>query len=166
MTWSKLKSLGAVAVVVSVVLGARRFKPHSEEALLVDWSAPPPWPIFIAVNALAGALRSASDALTPPPIKMLDMAMGYHHTILVHVAQKFKIPDLLAKGPLSAAEIAAAVGSDARYIERIMYACAARRVSTGSQPARQQPPICQHRSFCRPACRPSQQHARHGGAQR
>lgn len=128
MTWSKLKSLGAVVVLVSVLLGALRFKPHSEEALLVDWSAPPPWPIFIAVNALAGALRSASDALTPPPIKMLDMAMGYHHTILVHVAQKFKIPDLLAKGPLSAAEIAAAVGSDARYIERIMYACAANGV--------------------------------------
>ncbi len=50
---------------------------------------------------------------------MLDMAMGYHHIILVHIAQKFNIPDLLAKRPLSAAEIAAAVGSDARYIERI-----------------------------------------------
>jgi hypothetical protein len=138
MAWSKLKSFGAVVVVVSVMLGALRIRPHSEDALLVDWSAPPPWPIFIAVNALAGALRSASDALTPPPIKMLDMAMGYHHTILVHIAQKFKIPDLLAKGPHSAAEIAAAVGSDARYIERIMYACAANGVFqlAASQPGK------------------------------
>ncbi len=56
MALSKLKFLGAVVVVVSVVLGALRFKPHSEEALLVDLSPPPPWPIFIAVDALAGAL--------------------------------------------------------------------------------------------------------------
>jgi hypothetical protein len=43
----------------------------------------------------------------------------------VHIAQKFKIPDLLADGPLTAAEIATKIGSDASFIERIMYACAA-----------------------------------------
>jgi hypothetical protein len=126
MSWSNLKLFGLLAVAVSVLLGAwSSWKPHSEAALLVDWSDTPPWPIFVAVNALAGALRTAADALTPPPIKMLEMAMGYHHTILVHIAQKFKIPDLLANGPLSAADIAAAVGSDPQYIERIMYACSA-----------------------------------------
>jgi hypothetical protein len=138
MKWSKLKLFGVVAVAVSLLVGAGRLKPHSEQALLVDWSAPPPWPIFIAVNALAGALRAASDALTPPPIKMLEMAMGYHHTILVHIAQKFKIPDLLANGPLSAADIAASVGSEAQYIERIMYACSANGVFqlAASQPGK------------------------------
>ena len=77
---------------------------------------------------LAGALRAASNALTPPPIKMLEMSMAYHQTILVHIAQKFKIPDLLASGPLSAAEVAAKIGSDPVYVERIMYACAANGV--------------------------------------
>jgi hypothetical protein len=122
------KLVGVVVLAMAVLMGASNLKPHSEIALLSDWSAPPPWPIFIALNALAVALRAASDALTPPPIKMLELAMGYHHTILVHVAQKFKIPDLLADGPLSAAEIATKVGSDAQYMERIMYACAANGV--------------------------------------
>ena len=122
------KLVGVVVLAVAVLMGASNLKPHSEKALLSDWSAPPPWPIFIALNALAGALRAASDALTPPPIKMLELATGFHHTILVHIAQKFKIPDLLADGPLSAAEIATKVRSDAQYIERIMYACAANGV--------------------------------------
>ena len=146
----------AAAVAVAVLMGASSMKPHSEEALLSDWSAPPPvrglplssplplamqevinarvvrccaqWPIFIGLNMLAGALRAASNALTPPPIKMLEMSMAYHQTILVHIAQKFKIPDLLASGPLSAAEVAAKIGSDPVYVERIMYACAANGV--------------------------------------
>ena len=151
-----MKLTGVAAVAVAVLMGASSMKPHSEEALLSDWSAPPPvrglplssplplaiqevidarvvrccaqWPIFIGLNMLAGALRAASNALTPPPIKMLEMSMAYHQTILVHIAQKFKIPDLLASGPLSAAEVAAKIGSDPVYVERIMYACAANGV--------------------------------------
>ena len=117
------KLFGAAVLGVAVLIGVQNMQPHSEDALLSDWSAPPPWPIFIGLNVIAGGLRAAADALTPPPFKMLDMALGFHHTILVHVAQKFKIPDVIAaEGPLSAAEIAAKVGSDAKYIERIMYA--------------------------------------------
>ena len=116
------------AVLIAVAVGVSKLKPHSEAALLTDWGTPPPWPLFIGLNVLAGVLRGAADALTPPPIKMLDMAMGYHGTMLVHTAQKFKIPDLLAHGPLSAAEIAAKIGSDAAVIKRIMFACAANGV--------------------------------------
>jgi hypothetical protein len=113
-----MKITGVAVLAVAVLMGASSMKPHSEEALLTDWSSPPPWPIFIGLNVLAGGLHAAADALTPPPIKMLDMAMGFHHTVLVHVAQKFEIPDKLADGPLTAAEIAAKIGSDAKYIER------------------------------------------------
>lgn len=77
------------------------------------------------MNVLAGALRAAADALTPPPFKILDMIFRAHQTQLVHIAQKFKISDILADKPLTAAEIATKVGSDASFIERIMYACAA-----------------------------------------
>ena len=128
----KLAALPLIAVGVATMIGAGS---HDEAALMSDWSAPPPWPIFIALNVLAGGLRAAADALTPPPIKMLDMAMAYHSTQLVHVAQRFEIPDLLAaEGPLTAAQIAAAIGSDADVVERVMYACAAQGVFRLARP--------------------------------
>ena len=69
-----------------------------------------------------------ADALTPPPNKMLTMAMAYHQTVLVHLAQKMEIPDLLAGGPRTAAAVAAAVRSEASIVERLLYACAANGV--------------------------------------
>ena len=121
--FSLLITIGAV---LALVLGvAMKPMPHDEAALLTDWSTPPPWPVFIAVNMLAGALRAGADALTPPPIKLIDLTMGYQRTTFVYLAQTLKIPDILAKGPHSAAEIAAEVGSDGKLVERLMYACAA-----------------------------------------
>ena len=81
-----------------------------------------------SLNVLAGAFRSVADALTPPPIKMLDMSMAYHQTMLVHLAQKMEIPDILAGGPRTAASLAEAVGSEASIVERLLYACAAHGV--------------------------------------
>mmetsp|Transcript_14777 Transcript_14777/g.34816 ORF Transcript_14777/g.34816 Transcript_14777/m.34816 type:complete len:221 (+) Transcript_14777:384-1046(+) len=63
------------------------------------------------------------------------MAMGYHKTVLVHVAQKFNIPDELANGPMTSAEIAAAVKSEASIVERLMFACAANGVFKLTKPA-------------------------------
>ena len=100
-----LGKLAIPVLVAAAAFAATTLMPHDEAALLSDWSAPPPWPVFIGLNVLAGALRAASDALTPPPIRMLDMAMGYHSTQLVHVAQKFHIADLLAAGPMSPEEV-------------------------------------------------------------
>jgi hypothetical protein len=100
---------------------------HDEGALMGDWSDPPPLPIFILVNVLAGAFRSMADALTPPPIKMIDMAFAYHTTILAHICQKFTIPDFLATGPKTIEEIAQHMKhkGDKEDIERLMYALAA-----------------------------------------
>jgi hypothetical protein len=130
-----MNSLSIVAVIAVIVVGALKLQPHDEKALLTDWSTPPPWPIFIAMNVLAGSLRAVADALTPPPFNVLNMVFGAHQTQLVHVAQKFKIPDLLADGPLTAAEIATKIGSDASFIERIMYACAANGIFKLATPA-------------------------------
>jgi hypothetical protein len=100
---------------------------HNEEALMGDWSDPPPLPIFILVNVLAGAFRSMADALTPPPIKMIDMAFAYHTTILAHICQKFTIPDFLATGPKTVEEIAHHMKHKGgkEDVERLMYALAA-----------------------------------------
>jgi hypothetical protein len=101
-------------------------KPHSEDALMSDWSDPPPLPIFIAVNLLAGLLRSMADALTPPPIKMSEIALTYQTTILAHICEKFTIPDYLASGPKTIAEIAQHMQmTDLERVERLMYALAA-----------------------------------------
>jgi hypothetical protein len=68
------KQISLAVVAVAIMIGMSKLQPHNEEALLSDWSTPPPWPIFIAVNVLAGALRAAADALTPPPFKILDIS--------------------------------------------------------------------------------------------
>lgn len=118
------KTAASGLVLAVVIFFAAR--PHDEDALLSDWSSPPPWPVFIAVNVLAGCLRSAADALTPPPIRMLDMAMAYHTSILAYTAQKFSIPDIVATGPKTAAEIAVAMHTkDSTRVERLMHAMAA-----------------------------------------
>jgi hypothetical protein len=122
------KMLGWKTVVVAVAVGVGAFlmnRPHCEDALMVDWSNPPPLPIFIAVNALAGLLRHMADALTPPPIRMLDIAFGYHSTMFAQICQKFTIPDFLATGPKTVEEIALHMQTkDVSRVERIMYAMA------------------------------------------
>ena len=52
-TFPKVGAL--VAVFWAVVCNLQE---HNEAALLSDWSCPPPWPIFISVNMLAGSLRA------------------------------------------------------------------------------------------------------------
>mmetsp|Transcript_17840 Transcript_17840/g.44634 ORF Transcript_17840/g.44634 Transcript_17840/m.44634 type:complete len:106 (+) Transcript_17840:151-468(+) len=54
----------------------------AEASLLSDWSQPPPWPVFIGVNVLAGAFKHVSEALLPPPVRMLDLSGGYQLTML------------------------------------------------------------------------------------
>jgi C-methyltransferase len=113
-----------MALVALGVMAMKNSK-HDEEALLVDWSTPPPLPIFIAVNAFAGALRSMANALTPPPIRMLDIGLMYHTTMLAYICQKFSIPDFLASGPKTVEEIAAYMQTeDVQRVERLMYALA------------------------------------------
>jgi len=94
---------------------------HSEDALLVDWSEPPPWPAFIGVNTLADMLRKAADALTPPPILVLDQVGGFQVHCLYYAATKLNLAEILAnEGPLNAAGIAKATGTDAKRIHRFM----------------------------------------------
>ena len=65
-----MRLIALVAAVLVAGAAMLAMTPHSEDALLTDFSSPPPWPVLIGVNVVAGALRSAADALTPPPIKV------------------------------------------------------------------------------------------------
>lgn len=122
MLGSFLKVGALVAVLWAFVYNMQE---HNEAALLSDWSSPPPWPIFIAVNVLAGSLRAAADALTPPPIIMLDYAFSQQKLVLANWIQKFKVADLVAaKGPVTCKDLAASLGQDEGRLTRMMYGSA------------------------------------------
>jgi hypothetical protein len=66
---------------------------------------------------------------------MLDMSMAYQNTIFCYTAQKFKIPDAVATGPKTAAEIASATQTkDISRVERLMFAMAAHGIFKLSTP--------------------------------
>jgi hypothetical protein len=56
----------------------------------------------------------------PPEAVMMQMASGYWMTQLIYVAAKLGIADLLKDGPKSCDEIAAATGTNARSIYRVL----------------------------------------------
>ena len=124
---SKLPLFAAIGVgiaLLAVLLAPS--STHSEEALLSDWSTPPPWPIFIGLNVLAGTLRSMADALTPPPIRMIDLGFAYQTSKLAQICMTYKIADFLSSGPKTIADIAKYTQTkDLMRVERIMYAMAA-----------------------------------------
>lgn len=113
-------------VVVSVIFAATIMNgTHNEDSLLSDWSQPPPWPIFIGINALAGMLRSIADALTPPPVRMINMSFKYMDSALAYVCYKYDIAEFLGSGPKTIDDIAKFTGTkDIIQMERVMYAMA------------------------------------------
>ena len=63
-----------------------------------------------------------TESQTPPPIAMLQMISGFWISRAIYVVAKLGIADQLAVGPKSAEEIAAATGTHAGAIYRIMRA--------------------------------------------
>lgn len=103
---------------------------HDEEALLVDWSYPLPWPILLARLGLAYACRSMADILIPAPLLMLDIGLQPQITMLAHICQKYQIADFLATGPKTIEEIAAYTETaNVEVVERLMYAMAANGIT-------------------------------------
>lgn len=109
-----------------------RNKQHNEDDLInVDYSHPPPLPIFIGANMLSDFFQTLANALKPPPIRMFDISMMFHTTMLAYVCQKFDIPDFLASGPKTVEEIAEFMQTkDTSRVERLMYALASEGMTT------------------------------------
>lgn len=126
--WKKSSVSICVAFVgILLIVVPSFFSTNYEESLLTDWSDPPPFPIFVSVNVLAGVFRSLADALTPPPIQMFDIALNYQTTVLAYICQKFTIPDFLAEdnNPKTIPEIAKHMQTkDTDRVERLMFALA------------------------------------------
>ena len=99
----------------------------NEESLLTELGSPPPWPIFIVLNALAESFRRLADKLTPPQIRMIEIGFSHHKIALAYVVQKYKIADFIGdgRGPKTVDEIAEFTKTEnVAYIESLMYACA------------------------------------------
>lgn len=66
-----------------------------------------------------------AQANEPPPLRVLRMGLGYQVTALVAVAARLGIADLLAKGPKTSEELAAATGAHPQALWRFLRACSA-----------------------------------------
>jgi ubiquinone/menaquinone biosynthesis C-methylase UbiE len=68
--------------------------------------------------------KTTNAPSTPPEMAMLQMTSGYWISQSIYAAAKLGIPDLLKDGPKSCEEIAAATGTKARALYRVMRALA------------------------------------------
>ena len=100
----------------------------SEAAHLTDWSAPPPFPVFKALTGLSFLLHKMGDALTPPPIKVLDLTFGFTVSQVLYVAARLDIADLVAQKPMTALELSQITGADEGRLRRVINACVAHGV--------------------------------------
>jgi O-methyltransferase/methyltransferase family protein len=88
----------------------------------------PPLPVVRAINAVRACAQRVHRVLAPGPVNILELLTGAWTAQAIYVAVKLGIPDELATGPLSAAEVARRVGSDADATYRLMRALASRGV--------------------------------------
>ena len=120
---------GVTVALISAILmkpnSSASYDPSYEQSLLTDWSQPPPWPVFIAVNVIASGLRNLADALTPPPVRMIDIGFDMFNPSLAYICSKFEIAEFLSTGPKTVKEIAEFTNTkNVVQMERVMYAMA------------------------------------------
>lgn len=60
----------------------------------------------------------------PPPVAMLQMIASFWISLALYIAAKLGLPDLVADGPKSAEELAAATGTHAPSLQRVLRALA------------------------------------------
>lgn len=90
----------------------------------------PPARVARAVESLRSGLRRVSFKLLPPPASILDMTMGFATAQTIFAATKLGIADVLAPGPLTAAEVAARIGADPDATHRLLRSLAMQSIFT------------------------------------
>ena len=69
----------------------------------------PPRLLVRAALGLRQALRAAADAIVPPQLALHDHLVGLGKTHALRAYVRLGLPDLLAQGPRTSAELAAAI---------------------------------------------------------
>jgi hypothetical protein len=88
----------------------------------------PPLALVRAINAVRAGAQRASRVLAPGGVNVLELLTGAWTAQTLYVAVKLGIPDELAKGPLSADEVARRTNADPGAVYRLMRALASRGV--------------------------------------
>ena len=70
-------------------------------------------------------VRPATSPADPPPAAVLSLATAYQASRALYVVAKLGLPDLLADGPRSVDDLAAAAGTHAPSLRRLLRALAA-----------------------------------------
>jgi hypothetical protein len=89
---------------------------------------PPPPLLVRAALRLRSLLLAAADALLPAPLAVADRAFGVARTAALATVVRLGIADLLAAGPQRAETLAAATGSQADALSRLLRGCVAHGV--------------------------------------
>ena len=79
-------------------------------AALHRWLACPPWPLYLFGSYLHGFLKWLSSFVLPPPIRVLDLSMGFMRSHVIHAVAALSIADMLSEGPTSLTQLAARSG--------------------------------------------------------
>jgi len=80
----------------------------------------PPRFVVSAVLALYRRFTALADRVVPPQLAVMDRMFGLLRTATLGTAARLRIADLVADGPLSGAELAARLGTDADATHRLM----------------------------------------------
>src|SRR3954464_9114194 len=88
----------------------------------------PPLTLVRAIKAVRAGAQRANRVLAPGGVNVLELLTGAWTAQALYVAVKLGIPDSLAKGPLSADEVARRANADPGAVYRLMRALASRGV--------------------------------------
>src|SRR4051812_44336699 len=80
---------------------------------------PPPRVVDASLAARRVLLRAA-DALLPPWAAVFDRTMGIARTMVIGTIAELGVPDLLAEGPATAAQLAARLDVNADTLHRVL----------------------------------------------
>src|SRR6516225_2048066 len=88
----------------------------------------PPARVVRAIEMVRHHLSQLHRRMVPPPIAMLEMISDVWATQAITAAADLGIADALAKGPLSADELASAINADADALSRLLRALITRGI--------------------------------------
>jgi len=79
---------------------------------------------FLGENLMEHSTQAVAPDLPPPAAQLLGAATSFFGSIAIFVAAKLDVAELLADGPLTAAELAKPTGTDADSLYRVLRAAA------------------------------------------
>lgn len=82
----------------------------------------PPRGMLTTLIAVRNFLSALVRKMVPPQIGMLEFLLGYMYTNMAGAAARLGVADHLAKGPMTAAELAKATGANEATLARLMRA--------------------------------------------